>query len=199
MQHYFIEKSHKAEDYFEFNDTVADMDLKFISCDNVFSKNQIDEGSRTLIETIFKKLNLSGNGLDLGCGYGVVGISLIKKLDVVCDFVDVNSTAIELTRKNLLLNGIRKGANVIKSNGLDEVNTKYDFIVTNPPIKVGKVILFKLMDDCKTHLVKGGTLTLVIRKSHGEESLKKKLIELFGNCEILQRNKGYYILHSVND
>lgn len=197
MQHYFIEKQHKASDYFEFEDTIADMKLKFRSCDSIFSKDEIDEGTRTLLNTVFDKVELSGDGLDLGCGYGVIGISIIKKLGLNCDMIDVNGTAVELALHNLLLNGIRAGANVFKSNGFKNVNSTYDFIVTNPPIKTGKKLLFELMDGAYEHLNKGGTLTLVIRKDHGEESLKKKLTELFGNCEILKRNKGFYILHCI--
>ena len=70
MQHYFIEKEHKASDYFEFEDTIADMKLKFRSCDSIFSKNQVDLGTQTLLNTVFDKVELKGNGLDLGCGYG---------------------------------------------------------------------------------------------------------------------------------
>lgn len=197
MQHYFIEKQHSSSDYFEFEDVVADMKLKFRSCDSIFSKNQVDEGTQTLLNTVFDKLELKGNGLDLGCGYGVIGISIIKKLGLNCDMIDVNGTAVDLALHNLMLNGLKKGARVFKSNGFENVTQNYDFIVTNPPIKTGKALLFELMQGCFDHLNKGGGLTLVIRKSHGEESLKKKLIEIFGNCEILKRNKGYYILHST--
>ena len=199
MQHYFIEKQHSQDDYFEFEGVVADMKLKFRSCDSIFSKNEIDEGTSTLLNTIFHKVELKGSGLDLGCGYGVIGISIIKKLGLNCDMLDVNGTAVELARYNLMLNGIRSGAKVFKSNGFEEVEGTYDFIVTNPPIKTGKKLLFELMEGCFNHLNKGGTLTLVIRKDHGEESLKKKLIEIFGNCEILKRNKGYYILHCIKN
>ena len=197
MQHYFIEKEHKDSDYFEFEDEVAGEKLKFKSCDSIFSKNEIDEGTRTLLETVFNKVELKGNGLDLGCGYGVIGMTIIKHLGLNCDMIDVNGTAVELTRHNLMLNGLKKGARVFKSNGFENVTDNYDFIVTNPPIKTGKKLLFELMEGCFEHLNIGGTLTLVIRKDHGEESLKKKLIELFGNCEILKRNKGFYILHST--
>ena len=199
MQHYFIEKSHKASDYFEFEGTVADMKLKFRSCDSIFSKDEIDEGTLTLLNTVFDKLDLKGNGLDLGCGYGVIGISIIKKLGLNCDMIDVNGTAVDLALHNLMLNGIRSGAKVFKSNGFENVTDTYDFIVTNPPIKTGKALLFELMQGCYDHLNNGGTLTLVIRKNHGEESLKKKLTEIFGNCEILKRNKGFYILHCARN
>ena len=197
MQHYFIEKEHKDSDYFQFEDSIADMNLKFRSCDSIFSKDEIDEGTRTLLNTVFEKVELKGSGLDLGCGYGVVGISIIKKLGLNCDMLDVNGTAVELALHNLMLNGLRSGAKVFKSNGFEGVDNTYDFIITNPPIKTGKKLLFELMDGCFDHLNQGGTLTLVIRKDHGEESLKKKLTELFGNCEILKRNKGFYILHST--
>lgn len=199
MQHYFIEKEHNDSDYFEFEDTIADMKFKFRSCDSIFSKNEIDEGTRTLLNTIFDQVSLKGNGLDLGCGYGVIGMSIIKKLGLNCDMLDINGTAVELARHNLMLNGIRSGAKVFKSNGFEAVEGNYDFIVTNPPIKTGKKLLFELMEGCFNHLNKGGTLTLVIRKDHGEESLKKKLIEIFGNCEILKRNKGFYILHCIKN
>lgn len=199
MQHYFIEKQHSSSDYFEFEDTIADMKLKFRSCDSIFSKDEIDEGTRTLLNTVFDKVELKGNGLDLGCGYGVIGISIIKKLGLNCDMIDVNGTAVDLALNNLMINGVRSGAKVFKSNGFENVNQNYDFIVTNPPIKTGKALLFELMEGCYNHLNIGGTLMLVIRKKHGEESLKKKLTELFGNCEILKRNKGFYILHCVRN
>ncbi|MBO5909934.1 MAG: methyltransferase, partial [Clostridia bacterium] len=176
MQHYFIEKEHKDSDYFEFEDEVAGEKLKFKSCDSIFSKNEIDEGTRTLLETVFNKVELKGNGLDLGCGYGVIGMTIIKHLGLNCDMIDVNGTAVELTRHNLMLNGLKKGARVFKSNGFENVTDNYDFIVTNPPIKTGKKLLFELMEGCFEHLNIGGTLTLVIRKDHGEESLKKKLM-----------------------
>lgn len=197
MQHYFIETEHRTEDYFEFDDSIAGLNLKFKSCDNIFSKDCIDEGTRTLIDTVIKKVDLSGKGLDLGCGLGVIGIVVVKKFGLECDLVDVNGTAVELSRHNLMLNGARKGASVIKSNGFEQIDGNYDFILTNPPIKTGKKLLFSLMEQSYEHLNINGTLTLVIRKSHGEESLKKLLISIFGNCDILARNKGYYILHCI--
>ena len=183
MQHYFIEKEHKDSDYFEFEGEVADMKLKFRSCDSIFSKDEIDEGTRTLLETVFSKLELKGEGLDLGCGYGVIGISVIKKLGLNCDMLDVNGTAVELARHNLMLNGLRSGAKVFKSNGFEQVEGNYDFILTNPPIKTGKALLFELMQGSFDHLNEGGSLTLVIRKNHGEDSLRKKLIEIFGHVD----------------
>ena len=101
MQHYFIEKEHKSTDYFEFEDVVADMKLKFRSCDSIFSKNQVDEGTQTLLNTIFTKLELSGNGLDLGCGYGPIGLTLAYfNQNCQIDMFDINERAVELSKKN---------------------------------------------------------------------------------------------------
>lgn len=197
MQHYFIEKAHKAEDFFEFSDTVAGHKLTFRSCDNIFSKDEVDMGSLTLINTVVDKVKPSGYGLDFGCGYGVIGIALTKSLNVVMDFADINGTAIDLTRTNLLKNGIRTSGDLIKTDNFESINKSYDFIVTNPPIKTGKKLLFSIMENCFEHLKQGGSLTLVIRKDHGEDSLKKHLTQIFGNCEVLKRNKGFYILHCV--
>lgn len=199
MQHYFIEKEHKEEDFFEFEDEIAGIKLNIRSCDNIFSKDEIDKGSRTLIDTILSQLDLKGKGLDFGCGYGVIGLILMKKLDVIIDFADVNQTALDLTRMNLIKNGVRRAGDIIKTDGFSNISSNYDFIVTNPPIKTGKKLLFSVMEDAFKHLNDNGTLTLVIRKDHGEDSLRKHLVSVFGNCEVLKRNKGYYILHSIKN
>ena len=196
MQHYFIEKNHTEKDYFNFSVIVAGEKFSFRSCDNIFSNDELDIGSQTLIETVLKQVELVGTGLDFGCGYGAVGIILSKLKGLKMDYTDVNGTAIELTKANIATNKVQAG-DVIKSDNFDGIDKNYDYIITNPPIKTGKKLLFSIMDNCFNHLNKGGSLTLVIRKSHGEESLKKYLITLFNNCEILKRNKGFYILHSV--
>ncbi len=197
MQHYFIDKPHNASDFFEFRDSVLNLELCFRSCDSIFSKDKIDDGTRALLNAINKHLTLSGHGLDLGSGLGVIGITLIKIFNVTMDMVDINKTAVELTKQNLIKNNVQHSAKAFYSDGFASVNEIYDFIVTNPPIKSGKAILFKLMSDSYSHLKKDGQLILVIRKNHGMESLKKHLISIYNNCEIIGRDKGYYILRSV--
>ena len=199
MQHYFIDKQHKESDFFEFKDKVLDFELCFRSCDSIFSKNQIDDGTRSLLNAIDKKCVLNGKGLDLGCGLGVIAIALIKRFKVGFDMVDINKTAVKLSNENLIKNNVQHNAKAFYSDGFSEVKYDYDFIVTNPPIKTGKELLFKLMVDAFNHLKQGGQLILVIRKDHGMESLKKHIISTFGNCEIIERNKGYYILKSIKE
>lgn len=197
MQHYFIDKPHTEADYFEFNDSVLGLDLCFRSCDSIFSKNKIDDGTRSLLEAVNKKCELKGFGLDLGCGLGVIAIALIKKYNLKFDMVDINNTAVKLSKENLIKNNVQKNANVFYSDGFSEVKGNYDFIITNPPIKTGKKLLFELMQGAYNHLNSNGQLLLVIRKDHGMESLKKHINSIFGNCEIVDRNKGFYILKSV--
>ena len=194
MQHYFIDKEHKEEDFFTFNDSVIGLNLCFRSCDSIFSKNKIDDGTRALLEAIDKKCELKGCGLDLGCGLGVIGIALCKRFNVQFDMVDINKTAVKLSKENLAKNNVN--ANVFYSDGFSNVEKEYDFIVTNPPIKTGKKLLFDLMSGAYEHLRVAGQLILVIRKDHGMESLKKHITSSFGNCEIIERNKGFYILRS---
>ena len=197
MQHYFIDKLHTEADYFEFNDNVLGLDLCFRSCDSIFSKNKIDDGTRALLEAVNKKCELKGKGLDLGCGLGVIAIALIKKFNLKFDMVDINNTAVKLSKENLMKNNVQKNANVFYSDGFSEVKDNYDFIITNPPIKTGKKLLFELMQGAFEHLKDDGQLVLVIRKDHGMESLKKYITSIFGNCEIIERNKGFYILKAV--
>ena len=197
MQHYFIDKDHKETDFFDFNDNVIGLNLCFRSCDSIFSKNKIDDGTRSLLEAVDKKCELNGVGLDLGCGLGVIAIALTKRFEVTFDMVDINKTAVKLSKENLIKNNV--AANVFYSDGFSEVKNQYDFIITNPPIKTGKKLLFDLMSGAYEHLNQNGQLILVIRKDHGMESLKKYITSIFGNCEIIDRNKGFYILKSVKN
>lgn len=198
MQHYFIDKQHTPADYFEFKDSVLGLELCFRSCDSIFSKNKIDDGTRSLLNAIQKQETLSGYGLDLGCGLGVIGITLAKQFGVKMLLTDVNNTAVNLSNQNLTKNNV-KNATAIYSDGFNQIEDEFNFIVTNPPIKTGKTLLFKLMDGAFAHLKQGGKLLLVIRKDHGMQSLKTYLQSVFGNCEIIDRNKGYYILKCVKE
>lgn len=197
MQHYFIDKEHASTDYFEFRDSVLGLDLCFRSCDSIFSKDRIDDGTRSLLNAIDKRCTLAGHGLDLGCGLGVIAIALIKRYGLTFDMVDINKTAVRLSQENLIKNNVQHNARAYYSDGFSEVTGNYDFIVTNPPIKTGKQLLFALMQGSYDHLRDGGQLLLVIRKDHGMESLKKHITTIFNNCEIIERNKGYYILRAV--
>lgn len=167
-----------------------------LTSDNgVFSKDELDEGTKTLIETSYK-YGLYGDVLDLGCGIGTVGI-VLKKVQNNLNFtlVDIQKNAILLAKENVEKSGL-KDVEVFESDIVKSIEKTYDFVLTNPPIRAGKNTVYAFFDGAYKVLKKDGKLIVVIRKSHGAPSAKIYLEKLFGNCEILKRNKGFYILKS---
>jgi len=199
FNHYFIDKQHKKEDFFMFSEEFNNLNIKLKSCDNVFSKNEIDYGTKVLINAIIKNYDLNNKTcLDLGCGLGVVSI-ILSKTFAESNFVlsDITEIAVSLSKENLKLNNC-KNFEVVKSNLYQNLTQKFDFIITNPPIRAGKKLLLELIQKSTTYLNENGKLVLVIRKSHGEESIKKFMHTIFSNVEIIKRDKGFYVLVGEN-
>lgn len=138
---------------------------------------------------------LEGDLLDMGCGYGVIGI-VMKKMNpsLRVTSVDVNPRAVELTKLNAEKNQTQLIA--FESDGYKEVKTTFHTILTNPPIRAGKKVIYQMFEDAYTHLDENGRLIAVIRRQQGAESAVKKFTEIFGNCEILVREKGFWVLSS---
>jgi len=164
----------------------------------VFSKNEVDFGTRLLIEN-FKEPSINGDFLDLGCGYGPIGIALADKFrNRNMIMVDVNERAITLAEHNLKYNTI-KNAEVFYSDGFSNLkNHHFAAIITNPPIRAGKKVIYQMFEDSRLKLLKGGELWLVIQKKQGAPSAKKKLEELFDSVETVARGKGYYVFCAHN-
>ena len=196
MSHYFdLDENVKSQE-FSVKFDIQGKHFSFISDNGVFSKDELDDGSLTLITSALKE-NLFGRVLDLGCGIGTVGIVLKSFIDnIKVDFVDVNERALNLTRKNID-NLKLDDCNVFYSDGYKNITELYDYIITNPPIRAGKVVVYDFILNSFDHLKDNGVLLVVMRKSHGALSAKKHLEEKFGNCEIVSRNKGFYILKSI--
>ena len=172
--------------------------FELFSDNGVFSKNGLDEGSNILIEYILK-LPLNGRLLDMGCGYGPIGLTLATFFEnSFVDMFDINERAVNLARKNQEKLGI-KNVEIGVSDGFKNIKNEYNFIFINPPIRAGKQVIYKMFEDSFASLCNDGNLVIVIRKSHGAPSAQKKLIEIFGNCEIKEKNKGYYILQSTKN
>ena len=134
--------------------------------------------------------------MDVGCGYGTIGITLKKCFpESEIDMVEINPRAKELAELNAKKNNcnVRIFESDIYSNVSD---VDYTDIVTNPPIRAGKKVIYKIFEEAYDHLVVGGNLWIVIRKNHGAQSAKKFIEGIFGNCEIIRKDKGYYILKS---
>ena len=180
-------KSEKKKIKFYFKDR----EYNLISDNGVFSKDKFDYGTRVLLESINID-NLNGRVLDLGCGIGVVGIilgTLNKNINI--DMIDINERAIELSKENLILNNINN--KVFVSNVYDEVDSKYNFIITNPPIRAGKDVIRRFLLGSYNYLVDNGILYFVMRKDHGVKSMIKELEDKF-NIKIINRDKGFYVL-----
>ena len=186
MSHYFTNDYVKSEEK-NINVIVNNIKLKFIVDNGVFSKKGLDFGTRTLLENI--DLNkIKGDILDFGSGYGPIGIYLKKVTNANVDMIDINERALKLVAKNAALNNVK--VNIFKSNIYENVNKKYDAIVTNPPIRVGKKILYEILFGAKDHLKDDGTLWLVINKNSGAKSLAKDLEKIY-DVTIIKKNKGF--------
>lgn len=196
--HYFHNNPNLDDEKSEIKFTLNGKHYRFLTSSGVFSKSHIDFGTKTLIDAISLK---SGNEklLDLGCGYGVIGIVLkgiYPNLDVIQ--VDINIRAVELAKVNSELNQLSTKALV--SDAFSELkNQTFDVIVLNPPIRSGKQNVFNLYKSAYEHLVPGGEFFIVIQKKQGALSHHKFLKELFSEVEIINRNKGYYIIKSKKD
>lgn len=179
-----------------WNFTLRGHSMRFKTDQGVFSKNEVDFGSRVLIDA-FKEPDAEGPFLDVGCGYGPIGLSLAKSFkDRDVHLVDVNNRALDLARENAVQNEV-SSVKVYESDCLDQVSSS-DFaaILTNPPIRAGKKVVHRILEQSADRLTLGGELWVVIQKKQGAPSAKEKLEEIFGNVEVVQKNKGYFILRS---
>ena len=196
MDHYYTSDptSKSEERMLEYE--LKDMKFKFVSDNGVFSKNHVDFATDFLIKTIYDEIK--GDVLDVGCGYGVIGITCAKKKEVnKVNMLDVNNRALELARKNAKINKI-ENVTIIESDGFEKITDMYDTIITNPPIRAGKAIIYKIYEDAKNHLNENGSLYLVRNKKHGAPSTMNYLNELYGNCEIVDKKSGFHVLKCVN-
>lgn len=163
----------------------------FFTDNGVFSKDGLDFGSRLLLESIPLD-EVGAKVLDMGCGYGVLGIVLNKITDASVDMVDVNLRALHLSRRNIEENNC-SNVSVFESDCYKSITSKYQTIITNPPIRAGKKIVYEIVMDAKNYLENDGSLFLVIRKEQGAKSLISDLKKIY-QVEIVEKKKGFFIL-----
>ena len=189
---YFAENPDAKHDIHELNVELLGQRLTFLTDAGVFSKKMIDYGSRVLLSVL--DFEAGEQVLDVGCGYGPLGLTLAKAQGVTATMVDINQRALDLAQKNAERNQI--SADIFQSNVYEKVNGIFDHIISNPPIRAGKQVVHEVISGSYEHLTEGGDLTLVIQKKQGAPSAKSKMETVFGNCEIVKKDKGYYILRS---
>ncbi len=163
----------------------------FLTDNGVFSKNGLDFGSRLLLESIPLE-EVGGKILDLGCGYGVFGIVISKLTSAHVDMVDINLRALHLASRNAKLNNV-SNVSIFESNVYENVSLKYSSIITNPPIRAGKKVVYNIVMNAKDYLDKNGKLFLVIRKEQGAKSLIVDLKKLY-TVDVLKKSKGFFII-----
>lgn len=163
----------------------------FYTDNGVFSKDGLDFGSRLLLENI-PLTEIGESLLDVGCGYGVFGIILNKILGVKVTMCDVNRRALHLAEKNIKENKC-SDCSVIESNCYENINSKYSTIITNPPIRAGKEVVYEILEGAKDYLFPGGRLFFVVRKEQGAKSIISDMQKIY-NVEVLERKKGFFII-----
>lgn len=193
MSHYFTNDEIKSNEKI-YVTKINDIELKFYTDNGVFSKNKLDFGTRTLLENL-EIDRFRGKILDFGCGIGPIGIYLSLKTKEKIDMIDINKRSISLAIKNSKLNNAN--TNIFESNIYEKINKKYDFIVSNPPIRVGNEVLYKILFEAKEHLNENGELWIVINKDQGAKTITKNL-EQFYDVTIVEKNKGFYVIKAVN-
>lgn len=197
MPHYFDENPKTEHKAAEFQIRLSGLDFSFITDSSVFSRQRLDFGSRLLIETVGEDIKPSGRLLDLGCGYGPVGI-IMKRLYPALEVVlcDINVRALELARDNARRNHAQY-LEFFRSDGMQSVMGDFDLILTNPPIRAGKQVVHRFFAEAAGRLRPGGRLYVVIQKKQGAPSALKRLQELFKSAEVIEHKAGYWIIRAT--
>lgn len=175
----------------KYDTKLLEHNFSFYTDNGVFCKDYLDYGTRVLLENL-PFMELGESVLDVGCGYGVIGITIAKLTNSSIDMVDVNLRALHLAKMNAKENGVER-VNIFESNCYDNVQKKYSTIITNPPIRAGKKIVYEIVFGAKEHLLENGNLFLVIRKDQGAKSLISDLEKVY-NVEVLERSKGFFVI-----
>lgn len=193
MSHYYINDNKLAHAVKSYDVLIKGIELKMYTDLGIFSKDYLDFGTRVLLETVELDENQK-TVIDMGCGYGPIGIYIAKAYPEKHVYLfDVNERAVEMAQKNQIENAT-SNINVQVSNLFDQVKVNADVILTNPPIRAGKLTVFKLYEEAYHNLNPGGILYVVIQKKQGAPSSVAHLQKIFGNCEVIEKKKGYWIL-----
>ena len=195
MSHYFENDENVKTEESKKEVVIGGRRYQFITDNGVFSKKGLDFGTRTLLESLdLSKIN--GNVLDMGCGYGPIGIFIANNTEANVHMIDINKRSLGLAIKNAELNKVN--VSIYESNTYENVTEKFDYIISNPPIRVGKKILYSILFDAKKYLKINGELWIVIHKDQGAKSVMKDLEKEY-TVTLVTKNKGFYIICCTNN
>ena len=194
--HYYSNKPETESKPRQWKFTLLGFEFKFETDAGVFSKSEVDFGSRVLIDA-FEMPEVEGDVLDVGCGYGPIGLSIAKaNPDRFVHMMDVNTRALQLAEKNASVNGVQN-VRIFESDGLSNVgDVKAAAILTNPPIRAGKETVFRFYDGAFEKLVNGGELWVVIQKKQGAPSSVSHLEEMSSEVDVVEKKKGYWLIRA---
>lgn len=195
MSHYFENDKNLVSEIKTFDINILGNLFTFNTDNGVFSKGELDFGTSLLIKNVLK-MNLSGQILDLGCGYGPIGIILKKIKNVDVTMSDVNRRALHLVKMNAKKNNVLVTA--IESNGYESIPDLFDYVISNPPIRIGKKNLYQLLIETKKHLKENGELIIVVRKEQGALSLVRDM-GVYYRVKVIDKDKGFLIISLKND
>ena len=192
--HYFTSNPESAHEERHFTFEFAGKTLRFETDAGVFSKQHVDPGSELLCRSLPQ--DLAGCVLDVGCGWGAMTVmALAAHPGLTVTMTDVNERALELAKRNVRLNGME--AEALLSDGFSAVEGEFDAVITNPPIRAGKKVVYGIFEGAAAHLAPGGALYAVVRKQQGAPSALAFLKELFREAEVIERSGGYWILRAI--
>ncbi|MDR3314829.1 MAG: methyltransferase [Oscillospiraceae bacterium] len=189
MSHYFAEDPALPDDLRTFAYYYGNQKFMLTSNSGVFSPGHVDPATDLLLKTVPP---LQGSLLDLGCGYGVIGIVLAKAFGLEATLADVNRRALDCAALNCRQNDV--AAQVVQSDGFAHIPGLFGCITLNPPIHAGKEVVYGLFAQAAQHLAPGGAFYVVMLEKHGAPSAARALSALFGNCEILYKKKGHRVM-----
>lgn len=189
MAQYFDNIDLKSE-IRKFETVICDYKVFFYSDNGVFCKEHLDYGTRVLLENIPWD-EVKGNILDVGCGYGPIGIIASKITGQKVTMCDVNKRALHLAKMNVKEN--QADVSILESNCYENITDVFDTIITNPPIRAGKKIIYEILFGAKEHLTNNGKLFLVVHKDQGAKSLLKDLEKEY-DVDVLEKNKGFFVI-----
>ena len=197
MGYYFDENPTLESNIREISFSLYGQNYTYLTDNGVFSKSKVDEGSYIFLKVLLP-LHLTGRILDLGCGYGTLGLTIAQNSkEARVDLADINSRALALASKSGERLNLNNRVTFLHSDIFEKIEGPYDSIVVNPPIRAGKIVTYRMYLESKQYLINGGSLYVVIRRKQGAESALKYIETVFENVSVLHKEKGYWIIKAT--